>query len=66
MSYDIDLGHDSLPVQHKAIIWTNAGLLSIGALQTILSEISIKTDLGNIGSSNGLLPDSTKSWPGPM
>ena len=66
MSYDIDLGHDSLPVQHKATIWTNAGLLSIGALQTILSEISIKTDLGNIGSGNGLLPDSTKSWPGPM
>ena len=30
------------PIRHQAIIWTNAGLLSIGALGTNFSEILIK------------------------
>ena len=35
--------HNGLsPVRRQAIIWTNAGLLSIGSLGTIFSEILIK------------------------
>ena len=34
--------YTNLGVRHQAIIWTNAGLLSIGALGTNFSEILIK------------------------
>ena len=30
------------PIQHQAIIWNNAGLLSMGPIGTNFSEISIK------------------------
>ena len=32
------------PGRHQAIIWTNAGMLLIGALGTNVSEIRIKID----------------------
>ena len=35
--------NDLLPVQHQAIIWISAGLLSIGPLGKYFSEILIKT-----------------------
>ena len=40
----ISIGSDNglSPVQRQAIIWTNAGLLSIGPLETNFSEISIE------------------------
>ena len=34
--------HGLLPVQHQAIIWTNAGIFLIGSLGTNFSEILIK------------------------
>ena len=34
--------HHLSPVQHQAIIWTSAGLLLIGSLETNISEIWIK------------------------
>ena len=36
------LTHLSLPIRHQAIIWTIAGLLSIGPLWTNCSETFIK------------------------
>ena len=43
MNWDIFRSDNGLsPVRCQAIIWTNAGLLSIGPLGTILSEILIK------------------------
>ena len=42
----ISIGSDNglSPVSRQAIIWTNAGLVSIGPLATIFSEIRIKID----------------------
>ena len=40
----VGIGWDngSPPIRHRAIIWTNDGLLSIGPLRTNFSEILIK------------------------
>ena len=39
--YYVNIGSDKglLPGLHQAIFWTNTGLLSIGPLETKLSEI---------------------------
>ena len=39
----IDSDNGLSPIRRQAIIWTNAGLLSIGPLGTNFSEILIKT-----------------------
>ena len=40
----VSIGSDNglSPIRRQAIIWTNAGLLSIGPLETNFSEILIK------------------------
>ena len=49
-----------LPVRHQAIIWTNAGLLSIGSLRTIFSEILVS--IPNFSSTKMHLKISSAKW----
>ena len=56
------IGSDNglLPVRHQAIIWTNAGLMSIGSLRTIFSEILVK--IPNFSSTKMHLKISSAKW----
>ena len=60
----VSIGSDNglLPVRRQAIIWTNAGLLSIGTLQTYFSEILIKTQEFSLKKMH-FKTSSAKWWP---
>ena len=60
----VRIGSDNglLPIRHQAIIWTNAGLLTIGPLGTNFSEILIKIKKFSFRKSC-LKILSAKLWP---
>ena len=51
------IGSDSglSPGRRQPIIWTNAGILSIGALEKNLSEILIKIDIFSFKKNDGIV-----------
>ena len=58
--FSIGLDNGLWPVRRQAITWTNAGLLSIGPLETEFSEI--RTKIQNVSFTKMHLKTSSAKW----